>query len=53
MSASPDTGGTRRAATYAKYLEADLAIGFKQRPRRMKSVAYKLLEKLKIKMSLL
>ena len=31
--ASPDTGGTRRAATYAKYLGADLAIGFKQRPR--------------------
>jgi ribose-phosphate pyrophosphokinase len=31
--ASPDTGGTRRAATYAKYLEADLVIGFKQRPR--------------------
>ena len=31
--ASPDTGGTRRAATYAKYLDADLAIGFKQRPR--------------------
>jgi ribose-phosphate pyrophosphokinase len=31
--ASPDTGGTRRAATYAKYVDADLAIGFKQRPR--------------------
>jgi len=31
--ASPDTGGTRRAATYAKYLDADLAIGYKQRPR--------------------
>jgi ribose-phosphate pyrophosphokinase len=31
--ASPDTGGTRRAAMYAKYLEVDLAIGFKQRPR--------------------
>jgi len=31
--ASPDTGGTRRAATYAKYLEADLVIGFKQRAR--------------------
>ena len=31
--ASPDTGGTRRAATYAKYLDADLVIGFKQRPR--------------------
>ena len=31
--ASPDTGGTRRAASYAKYLEADLAIGYKQRPR--------------------
>jgi ribose-phosphate pyrophosphokinase len=30
---SPDTGGTRRAAMYAKYLDADLAIGFKQRPR--------------------
>ncbi|MBO4282483.1 MAG: ribose-phosphate pyrophosphokinase [Bacteroidales bacterium] len=31
--ASPDTGGTRRAASYAKYLNADLAIGYKQRPR--------------------
>ena len=31
--ASPDTGGTRRAASYAKYLDADLAIGHKQRPR--------------------
>ena len=31
--ASPDSGGTRRAATYAKYLDADLVIGFKQRPR--------------------
>lgn len=31
--ASPDTGGTRRAATYAKYLGTDLVIGFKQRPR--------------------
>lgn len=31
--ASPDTGGTRRAAMYAKYLDADLAIGYKQRPR--------------------
>ena len=31
--ASPDTGGTRRAASYAKYLDADLAIGYKQRPR--------------------
>jgi ribose-phosphate pyrophosphokinase len=30
---SPDTGGTRRAAIYAKYLDADLAIGYKQRPR--------------------
>ena len=30
---SPDTGGTRRAASYAKYLDADLAIGYKQRPR--------------------
>ena len=31
--ASPDTGGTRRAASYAKYLGVDLAIGFKQRPQ--------------------
>jgi ribose-phosphate pyrophosphokinase len=31
--ASPDTGGTRRAAVYAKCLDADLVIGFKQRPR--------------------
>ncbi|MDR1792563.1 MAG: ribose-phosphate pyrophosphokinase [Bacteroidales bacterium] len=31
--ASPDTGGTRRAAVYAKELNADLAIGYKQRPK--------------------
>ena len=31
--ASPDTGGTRRAASYAKFLKADLAIGFKQRSK--------------------
>jgi len=31
--ASPDTGGTRRAATYAKYLDADLVIGYKSRPQ--------------------
>jgi ribose-phosphate pyrophosphokinase len=30
---SPDTGGTRRAGTYAKFLDADLVIGFKQRPK--------------------
>ncbi len=29
--ASPDTGGTRRAATYAKFLEAELVICYKQR----------------------
>ncbi len=31
--ASPDTGGTRRAAAYAKFLDADLAIGYKQRAK--------------------
>lgn len=31
--ASPDTGGTRRAATYAKLLNADLVIAFKQREK--------------------
>jgi ribose-phosphate pyrophosphokinase len=31
--ASPDTGGTRRAAAYAKFLNGDLAIGFKQRAK--------------------
>ena len=31
--ASPDTGGTRRAAAYAKELGADLVIGFKQRSK--------------------
>ncbi len=30
---SPDTGGTRRAAAYAKFLNADLAIGYKQRAK--------------------
>jgi ribose-phosphate pyrophosphokinase len=29
--ASPDTGGTKRASTYAKALNCDLAIGYKQR----------------------
>ena len=30
---SPDTGGTKRASTYAKFLNCDFAIGFKQRER--------------------
>lgn len=30
---SPDTGGTKRASTYAKHLECDFAIGFKQREK--------------------
>jgi ribose-phosphate pyrophosphokinase len=29
--ASPDTGGTKRASTYAKVLNCELAIGYKQR----------------------
>jgi ribose-phosphate pyrophosphokinase len=31
---SPDTGGTKRASTYAKFLNCELAIGFKQRERQ-------------------
>lgn len=31
---SPDTGGTKRASTYAKSLDCDLAIGFKQREKQ-------------------
>jgi ribose-phosphate pyrophosphokinase len=31
---SPDTGGTKRASTYAKTLNCDLAIGFKQREKQ-------------------
>lgn len=31
--ASPDTGGTKRAATYAKFLNSDLVICFKQREK--------------------
>ena len=31
---SPDTGGTKRASTYAKVLDCDLAIGFKQREKQ-------------------
>jgi ribose-phosphate pyrophosphokinase len=31
--ASPDTGGTKRAAAYAKFLNSDLVICFKQRAR--------------------
>ncbi len=30
---SPDTGGTRRAGTYAKFLDADLVICYKQRSK--------------------
>ncbi len=30
---SPDTGGTKRASTYAKHLACDFAIGFKQREK--------------------
>jgi ribose-phosphate pyrophosphokinase len=30
---SPDTGGTKRASSYAKFLNCDLAIGFKQREK--------------------
>lgn len=32
--ASPDTGGTKRASTYAKALDCDLAIGYKQREKQ-------------------
>lgn len=32
--ASPDTGGTKRASTYAKALGCDLVIGFKQRAKQ-------------------
>ncbi len=31
--ASPDTGGTRRAATYAKFLDTDFVICYKQRSK--------------------
>lgn len=31
---SPDTGGTKRASTYAKALDCDLAIGYKQREKQ-------------------
>ena len=31
---SPDTGGTKRASTYAKVLNCDLAIGFKHREKQ-------------------
>jgi ribose-phosphate pyrophosphokinase len=31
---SPDTGGTKRASSYAKALDCDLAIGFKQREKQ-------------------
>jgi ribose-phosphate pyrophosphokinase len=32
--ASPDTGGTKRASTYAKALNCELAIGYKQREKQ-------------------
>jgi len=31
--ATPDTGGTKRAAAYAKFLDTDLVVCFKQRPK--------------------
>ena len=32
--ASPDTGGTKRASTYAKALNCDLVIGYKHREKQ-------------------
>ncbi len=39
--ASPDTGGTRRAASYAKYLNTDFVVCYKQRskPNEIKKMA--------------
>ena len=41
--ASPDTGGTKRASTYAKVLNCDLAIGYKQREKQNEVVSLQIL----------
>ena len=47
--ASPDTGGTKRASTYAKALECDLAIGYKQRVKQNEVAALQIIGDVKDK----
>lgn len=47
--ASPDTGGTKRASTYAKALDCDLAIGFKQREKQNEVASLQILGDVKDK----
>ncbi|MCR4681430.1 MAG: ribose-phosphate pyrophosphokinase [Bacteroidales bacterium] len=47
--ASPDTGGTKRASTYAKALDCDLAIGYKQREKQNEVASLQILGDVKDK----
>ena len=46
---SPDTGGTKRASTYAKTLDCDFAIGFKQREKANEVAALQIIGNVKDK----
>jgi len=47
--ASPDTGGTKRASTYAKALNCDLAIGYKQRVKQNEVASLQIIGEVKDK----
>ena len=47
--ASPDTGGTKRASTYAKALNCDLAIGYKQRVKQTEVASLQIIGEVKDK----
>jgi ribose-phosphate pyrophosphokinase len=47
--ASPDTGGTKRASTYAKALNCDLAIGYKQREKQNEVASLQIIGEVKDK----
>lgn len=47
--ASPDTGGTKRASTYAKALNCELAIGYKQREKQNEVASLQIIGEVKDK----
>ena len=47
--ASPDTGGNKRASTYAKALNCDLAIGYKQRVKQNEVASLQIIGEVKDK----
>ena len=47
--AAPDTGGTKRANAYAKHLEVDLALCYKQR-KKANEIAHDVIGDVKEKM---